>query len=45
MIALIDDYRKELLQINTFAGDTGEMGSPIKGPVRSPVKEHDTEHL
>ena len=22
MIALIDDYRKELLQINTFAGDT-----------------------
>ena len=27
MIALIDDYRKELLQINTFAGDTGEMGS------------------
>jgi len=27
MIALIDDYRKELLEINTFAGDTGEMRS------------------
>ena len=24
MIAMIDDYRKELLQINTFAGDTVE---------------------